>query len=221
MTHDPIARWLDSVAWPVCRRDANGRLFPNAGWDQLNDEIRQVAETAFLEAVTARRAGRIVCPPLGCLWVTPALDGWSGLWVPELSDPRPDDNPQRREWERQLQQEFLRALRYHEPLCIAQLDVENDSGNGYTQEWLQGQLRSTDKVWQIGPGHFRLILPETTADGGGALVQRIARELEKITRRRARVRWTGRDSAQQHYSELLRALEFSEDWLPDHQDRSE
>lgn len=221
MSNDEVARWLDSVAWPVCRRDASGRLFPNSCWMELSNETRQVAEAALSAAASARRVGRVHCGQQGSLWVTQADNGWAGLWIPEPVAQRADDNPQRREWEQHLQQEFLRALRYHEPLCIAQLTVDNDAGCSHALDWLQGQLRTTDRVWQIAADTFRLILPETTEAGGGALLRRIARELAQITGRPARVRWVARDPAQQHYSELLRALEFSRDWVPVHQDRSE
>lgn len=89
------------------------------------------------------------------------------------------------------EQEVLRACRYHRPLSVIMLDVDffkavNDTyGHACGDKVLQSvartarqSLRSVDVPARYGGEEFVFLLPETDADGGLAIAERLRRQVE-------------------------------------------
>ncbi|HHJ15870.1 MAG TPA: GGDEF domain-containing protein, partial [Gammaproteobacteria bacterium] len=84
------------------------------------------------------------------------------------------------------------ALRYQRPYCVALLDVDffkryNDhyghlAGDKALQQVtavVKQTIRKSDRVYRYGGEEFLLLLPDTTAEGGGILIGRLLEALQQ------------------------------------------
>jgi diguanylate cyclase (GGDEF)-like protein len=116
----------------------------------------------------------------------------AALLAEEAHDSRHDaltDLPNRRAYEERLRHELARALRYGHPLALCLLDLDgfkgvNDRlGHPAGDQILRAvadairATRDADEGFRIGGDEFAILLPETTARGAVAGVQRMIDEL--------------------------------------------
>jgi diguanylate cyclase (GGDEF)-like protein len=93
---------------------------------------------------------------------------------------------------RELTHEVTKRLRYHRPLSLVVLDVDNfkslndtfghlmgDRALQVIAEILRQNLRRQDKAGRFGGEEFLIVLPETGAKGAIALAERIRQDLQK------------------------------------------
>ena len=98
----------------------------------------------------------------------------------------------RRGLERAFENESARADRYHRPLCVAMLDVDNfkalndrfghqagDSALVHLTNSIRQSLRTTDIIARYGGEEFVVLLPETARDDALAVMNRVQRELAR------------------------------------------
>jgi diguanylate cyclase (GGDEF)-like protein len=94
----------------------------------------------------------------------------------------------RRRFERQLEREVTRTLRYSRPFCLLLLDIDNfkavndtyghDVGDEVIRQLsktLQAETRGIDLAARIGGEEFAVILPETEFEGGCETAERLRR----------------------------------------------
>ncbi|HEV7373871.1 MAG TPA: diguanylate cyclase [Pyrinomonadaceae bacterium] len=92
----------------------------------------------------------------------------------------------RRRFERQLEREVSRTLRYNRPFCLLLLDIDNfkevndtyghDTGDEAIRRialTLQAGTRGIDLAARIGGEEFAVILPETEFEGGVDVAERL------------------------------------------------
>jgi diguanylate cyclase (GGDEF)-like protein len=92
----------------------------------------------------------------------------------------------RRRFERQLEREVSRTLRYNRPFCLLLLDIDNfkevndtyghDAGDEAIRRLaltLQAGTRGIDLAARIGGEEFAVILPETEFEGGVDVAERL------------------------------------------------
>ncbi len=101
----------------------------------------------------------------------------------------------RRYFQELLEAEFLRSRRYHYPLTIAYIDVDNFKevndrfGHGagdlllsLMAKAMARQLRAIDVVARLGGDEFALMLPQTDAHSAQVIVPRVQDQLMRIVR---------------------------------------
>lgn len=94
--------------------------------------------------------------------------------------------PNRRALEEQLPREMARARRSRSPLCVAILDIDHFKDYNDTHGHLSGDevlracarawdscLRGEDTIVRFGGEEFLVLLPDTTAEQAGAIVERL------------------------------------------------
>jgi diguanylate cyclase (GGDEF)-like protein len=92
----------------------------------------------------------------------------------------------RRRFERQLEREVTRTLRYSRPFCLLLLDIDNfkavndtyghDVGDEvirHLSKTLQAETRGIDLAARVGGEEFAVILPETEFEGGCETAERL------------------------------------------------
>jgi diguanylate cyclase (GGDEF)-like protein len=100
--------------------------------------------------------------------------------------------PNRRRFERQLEREVSRTLRYSRPFCLLLLDIDNfkqvndtyghDAGDEAIRRLaltLQAGTRGIDLAARIGGEEFAVILPETDFEGGIDVAERLRIAIEE------------------------------------------
>ena len=119
--------------------------------------------------------------------------------------------PNRRAWQEQLPREVMRAMRSHEPLCVAMLDLDhfkryNDRLGHQAGDRLLKQvagawdteLRPTDTLARYGGEEFALALPSADMDEALAIVERLREHTPEDQRFSAGVAsWNGSESARE------------------------
>lgn len=98
----------------------------------------------------------------------------------------------RRRFERQLEREVTRTLRYSRPFCLLLLDIDNfktvndtyghDAGDEtirHLAKTLQAATRGIDLAARVGGEEFAVILPETEFDGGIETAERLRRSISE------------------------------------------
>jgi two-component system, cell cycle response regulator len=98
----------------------------------------------------------------------------------------------RRRFERQLEREVTRTLRYSRPFCLVLLDIDNFKGVNDTygheagdeairqlSKTLQAGTRGIDLAARIGGEEFAVILPETEFEGGAETAERLRRAISE------------------------------------------
>lgn len=117
--------------------------------------------------------------------------------------------PNRRMWEEQLPRELARALRYHEPLCVAMLDLDRFKEYNDVRGHLAGDrflkhaasawravLRPYDLLARYGGDEFGLILSGCALEDALAIVERLrAATPEKVSCSAGIAEWDRRDPA--------------------------
>ncbi len=96
----------------------------------------------------------------------------------------------RRRFERQLDREVTRTLRYGRPFCLLLLDIDHfkkvndtfgheagDEAIRYLTKTLQAETRGIDLSARIGGEEFAVILPETDFVGGYDVAERLCRAI--------------------------------------------
>jgi diguanylate cyclase (GGDEF)-like protein len=99
----------------------------------------------------------------------------------------------RGEWEKRLADEVARCSRYHHPLSVLLLDVDNfkeindQCGHAEGDRILRGLatvfqtcIRTTDTAARYGGDEFALLLPETDLDGAAVVADRIRDEFSRL-----------------------------------------
>ncbi len=82
-----------------------------------------------------------------------------------------------------IQQELLRALRYHRPLSLLAITAEHSNTPSLLaagiklNDIIRKHLRNTDVVAEDSETRFYLLLPETPMEGGVVLANRLVRDL--------------------------------------------
>jgi diguanylate cyclase (GGDEF)-like protein len=92
----------------------------------------------------------------------------------------------RRRFERQLEREVTRTVRYGHPFCLLIIDIDNfkavndtfghDSGDEtlrFLGRMLQEETRGIDLAARLGGEEFAVILPETNLEGGYEVAERL------------------------------------------------
>jgi diguanylate cyclase (GGDEF)-like protein len=98
----------------------------------------------------------------------------------------------RRRFERQLEREVTRTLRYSRPFCLLLLDIDNfkavndthghDAGDEvirHLSKTLQAATRGIDLAARMGGEEFAVILPETEFEGGLETADRLRRAISE------------------------------------------
>lgn len=98
----------------------------------------------------------------------------------------------RRRFERQLEREVTRTLRYGRPFCLLLLDIDHfktvndtfgheagDEAIQYLAKTLQAETRGIDLTARIGGEEFAVILPETDFEAGFDVAERLCRALRQ------------------------------------------
>lgn len=98
----------------------------------------------------------------------------------------------RRRFERQLEREVTRTLRYSRPFCLLLLDIDNfkavndtyghDAGDEvirHLSKTLQAATRGIDLAARMGGEEFAVILPETEFEGGIETAERLRRAISE------------------------------------------
>jgi len=98
----------------------------------------------------------------------------------------------RRRFERQLDREVTRTLRYGRPFCLLLLDIDHfkkvndtygheagDEAIRYLTKTLQAETRGIDLSARIGGEEFAVILPETDFVGGYDVAERLCRAIRE------------------------------------------
>ena len=96
----------------------------------------------------------------------------------------------RRRFERQLEREVTRTLRYSRPFCLLLLDIDNfklvndtyghekgDDAIRHLAKTLQAETRGIDMAARMGGEEFAVILPETEFEGGVETAERLRRAI--------------------------------------------
>ena len=99
----------------------------------------------------------------------------------------------RRRFERQLEREALRTLRYSRPFCLLLLDIDyfkrindtfghnaGDEAIIHLAKTLQAGTRGIDVVARVGGEEFAVILPETDFKGGLEVAERLRAAIDKM-----------------------------------------
>lgn len=98
----------------------------------------------------------------------------------------------RRRFERQLEREVTRTLRYSRPFCLLLLDIDNfkavndtygheagDEAINCLAKTLQAATRGIDMAARVGGEEFAVILPETEFEGGFETAERLRRAISE------------------------------------------
>jgi diguanylate cyclase (GGDEF)-like protein len=98
----------------------------------------------------------------------------------------------RRRFERQLEREVTRTLRYGRPFCLLLLDIDHfknvndthgheagDEAILYLSKTLQAETRGIDMAARIGGEEFAVILPETDFEAGAEVAERLCRGIKE------------------------------------------
>src|SRR5215210_1903239 len=98
----------------------------------------------------------------------------------------------RRRFERQLEREVGRTLRYSRPFCLLLLDIDNfklvndtyghekgDDAIRHLSKTLQAETRGIDMAARMGGEEFAVILPETEFEGGLETAERLRRAISE------------------------------------------
>lgn len=98
----------------------------------------------------------------------------------------------RRRFERQLEREVSRTLRYGRPFCLLLLDIDHfkvvndtygheagDEAIQYLSKTLQAETRGIDLAARIGGEEFAVILPETDFERGFEVTERLCRAIRQ------------------------------------------
>lgn len=95
-----------------------------------------------------------------------------------------------------VDEELLRAKRYHRPLSFAVLDIDRFrefnrrngrlAGNQLLQEIARNiiqHVRATDKAARLGGDEFGILMPETEIEAAKQAIERVRRQIKQETRR--------------------------------------
>ncbi|OLE51348.1 MAG: hypothetical protein AUG51_22870 [Acidobacteria bacterium 13_1_20CM_3_53_8] len=100
----------------------------------------------------------------------------------------------RRRFERQLEREMARSLRYEHPFCLLLLDLDNfkqvndrfghqlgDEALSMLAKTLQAETRGIDLAARIGGEEFAVLLTETGYEGGVEVAERLRESIKQVS----------------------------------------
>lgn len=100
----------------------------------------------------------------------------------------------RRRFERQLEREVARSVRYEHPFCLLLLDIDNfkqvndnfghnagDEALTMVAKTLQAETRGIDLAARIGGEEFAVLLTETHYEGGSEVAERLRQSIRSMS----------------------------------------
>jgi len=100
----------------------------------------------------------------------------------------------RRRFERQLEREIARSLRYDHPFCLLMLDIDNfkqvndtfghnagDEALRLLAKTLQAETRGIDQAARVGGEEFAVLLTETGYEGGVEVAERLLESIRQMS----------------------------------------